>query len=231
MDPPLRSWVLCIYILSKVATREGPPESIRAVATGTIKAQPFALVGWAKGTGGASATQADIDAWLTAYRAAWITNLLSGVHNEVVVGNFTATLFQSPGVVLHSVKTGSDIGTAGGSGMIEDCAACKVISWNTSVYWRGGKPRTYLPSVLSNETTDGATLTTTAANSLATKAAAFRTAVNALTSGAITATAHGFVSFVSGGVDRVPPIFYPSTGASVHRRIGTQRGRLGPWVP
>jgi hypothetical protein len=113
---------------------------------------------------------------------------------------------------------------------IADNAACVVISWLSAVYWRGGKPRTYLPGVIGTATTDGVGITTSFATGIKTAAQAFRTAVNALTQGAITGTALGFVSFRTGNADRVPPTFYAISDATVHHRLSTQRRRLGQWV-
>ena len=144
-----------------------------------------------------------------------------------VVGK--ATLYTPGGGELVSSSSMTGTGSSGGTAVAND-GTCKVASWLSTVYWRGGKPRTYLPGVSTSETTGDHSLTAGEITALKTAAAGFRTAVNALTSGGITGTTLGFVSFRTGNADRVPPLFYAFTGATVHPRLGTQRRRLGHWV-
>jgi hypothetical protein len=119
-------------------------------------------------------------------------------------------------------------GTAG-TNAANNCSA-GIISWAASVYWRGGKPRTYLPGIPTGGTTNGNVLTATYQGTLQTAATNLRADINALTSGAITGTSFGFVSFRSGNVERVPPVFYTINSVKVHLRIGTIRRRLGAYI-
>jgi hypothetical protein len=122
-------------------------------------------------------------------------------------------------------------GAGTGGTAIDDSSGSTVVSWLTSVYWRGGKPRTYVPAIVGTTvsaddhtiTAGGITAATTAGNN-------FRTDVQALAPGTITGTTFGFVSFQSGNAERPTPLFFPISGARVHGRLGTQRRRLGKWL-
>lgn len=212
-----------------MAKRRGPDGSVRVAVSGSINGETWANVFWAVLGGGNSATQAGLDAWTTSFYNAYVTNLAPIIPTGVTIVDAASTLFQNVTQALHSVHAGT--GTGGlGEAPILDNAACKVISWNSQVYWRGGKPRSYVPGVGSAETTDGKTLINTAVLNAQNAGTAMHTAINALSAPTITQTTHGFCSFMSGGVALEPGVFYPILGAAVHKRIGTQRSRLGPWV-
>jgi len=140
-----------------------------------------------------------------------------------------ATLFTTGGTVLQSHVNMTGGGTRAGTEINTD-ALSAIVSWITTVYWRGGKPRTYLPPPAIADTTGSYHWSPTYLAALQTAGGNFLTAVNALTAGGITGTQLGFVSFSSGGVTRTPPVFFPFTGATTHPRMGTQRRRLGAWT-
>ena len=212
-----------------MATRRGPDGTARVAIQGTHRGTNWANVFWCNLSGGATAPQADLDAWLTSFANAAKANLYTPCVNTVTFVQAKATLFQSGGTVLQSLSAMTGTGGAAVA-EIDDNSACYVVSWTSSVYWRGGKPRTYLPGVQQGSSTDGHTLVAGDRTAVAADAAAFRTAVNALTHGAITATSLGFVSFNSGNTARPSPLFFNVTGATVHGRLGSQRRRLGKWV-
>jgi len=148
----------------------------------------------------------------------------------VNIGQAQATLFQTPPTALHSVHVINLAGTKVGTG-ISDNSACVVLSWASSVYWRGGKPRTYLPGIVNTDVVNGHTIATAADTEYTSAANSFLTLVNALSATGITQTQLGFVSFFSAKVPRNPPIFFPILAGSVHGRLGSQRRRLGAWLP
>ena len=210
--------------------RLGPPGSIRVAANGLIGTEPFANVFWCNTVGGTSATQADLDGWLAKFATAYEGTAQLAASSAVVLSSFTATLFQQQPLALHSTRSSTSAGTATGS-LVQSLAACRVWSWRSGVYWKGGKPRSYMPGVLGSETTDLKHLTAAAVASNLTQANAFHGQVNGIVQGAITTTVHGFVSFRGLTGDIIVGAFFPITGAAVHPRMGTQRGRLGPWSP
>lgn len=213
-----------------MATRRGPDGTVRVAIQGTCNTVNWANIFWANLTTSATPAQADLDAWLTAFQAAYKTNFQAYSTTAVAYTQAQASYFYPTNLLLPSIvpMTGTGSGTAG-AGQVQ--SACAVISWQTGVYWRGGKPRNYLPDIDDGNYTGQRTLTGAAVTNLIASAGAFRTAVNALTSGAITGTQLGFVSFRSGNADRVPPVFFAFNGVKVHPRIGTQRRRLGKWAP
>jgi hypothetical protein len=140
-----------------------------------------------------------------------------------------ATFFVPGGTIIQSVNTTAATG-ANAATAVQDTAASRVISWTTNVYWRGGKPRTYVPTVSVADVTGMNQLAATPRTDLTTAANNLRTDVATIVAGAITASVLGFVSFRSGNADRPTPLFFPFSGARVHARLGTQRRRLGHWV-
>jgi hypothetical protein len=172
--------------------------------------------------------QADLDAWVTSLANAWKTRLQSQLPSEYAFNYAKAVMYIPGGLELVSTVTptawsGTATALGGGGGN------SKVISWQTNVYWRGGKPRTYIPLATGDYTAGTNLLTAALRTALATAANNFRTDCNALTSGAITGTSMGFVSFRTGNAERGTPLFFAVTGAIVHPRIGTQRRRDGKW--
>lgn len=209
-------------------TLRGPDNSVRVAVSGTINGLAWAQVFHAQLTITGTVTQANLDAWTTAFAAAWTARLGSLIPIGTAQTLCKTTLYLPGGLAMLSSApmTGTGSGAA-----LNDNSAAPVISWTSLAYWRGGKPRTYQPGIAaSNMNSDGHTVTSGYKTALTTAATSFRTDVNALTAGAITGTVFGFVSFYTGGVLRTPAVFFPFTGASVHARLGSQRRRLGKWL-
>lgn len=210
-----------------MASRRGPDNSVRVAIAGNNNSIGWANIFWAQLTTSSTPSQADLDAWLTSFQAAYKTDFASLVASTINFTQAKATLFLPGGAVLESVVAMTGSGSGGTGADVQ--SASTVLSWLTSVYWRGGKPRTYLPDPPASTITNQHTISAGAITSNQTGGGNFRTAVNALTSGAITGTVFGFVSFRSGNADRTPPVFYSISGVRVHPRVGTQRRRLGKW--
>jgi hypothetical protein len=213
-----------------VATRRGPDNSVRASFVGIRDAVNIASVFHMQLTVTSTPSQADLDAWLTSAQGAYKTLAAPYACNDFAWSQAQA-IFYAPGggeVSSQVAMTGTG---SGGVSTIAPNDVCAVISWLAGVYWRGGKPRTYLPPLPPSLLVDGKTLTAATQTGVVSAANTFRTAINALSSGAITGTSLGFVSFQTGGVDRPTPLFYAYIGAKCHPRPGTQRRRLGKWRP
>lgn len=213
-----------------MATRRGPDNTVRFSIQGTINSAAWANVFWANLTTSGTPSQADLDTWLTAVQAAYKTRFASLSETAVLYTQAQAGLFLPGNGFLPSIVAMTGAGTATG-GTTEVQSACSVVSWQTGVYWRGGKPRTYIPLPPTGNIATNNSLNASAITAVVTAATGFRTDVNAVSSGAITASQLGFVSFRSGLADRVPPVFFAFTGAKCHPRVGTQRRRLGKWKP
>lgn len=209
-------------------SRRGPDNACRIVVAGTQSGLNWANIFSCQLTTSGSIAQADLDTWTTAFLNAWKTRFLPVVSTTALIASAKTTLWTPGNTELISTSTTTGTGTGGGG--LVDLAASAVISWNTNVYWRGGKPRTYLPNIpTASISADGHTLASTPRSNIATAAANFRSDINALTATSITGTTLGFVSYFSGNQPRTPAVFYPITGVTVHPRVGTQRRRLGKW--
>jgi hypothetical protein len=214
-----------------MATRRGPDNSVRVAISGKNIGNNWANIFHCQLTTSGSIAQADLDTWLNSFQAQYKTSFAARQNSNATYLLATATLYTPGGGVLQSTFTMTGTGSKGGTAVL-DSSMCKVVSWLTTVYWRGGKPRTYLPGI---ETVDlaassGSTLANAEITALQTAAAGFRTAINALTATSITGTTLGFVSFTTGNVVRPTPLFFAFTGAKVHSRAGTQRRRMGKWA-
>lgn len=212
-----------------MAARRGPDNSVRVAITGNRVGVNWANVFWVQLSTSGSISQADLDAWTVSFANQYKTSFAPRQDNAVAYVLATSTLFTPGGGVLQSTSAMTGAGTEAGTG-VQDNAICKVISWLTTVYWRGGKPRTYSPGAVTTDLATSIALTTTERTNMQTAASGFRTAINALTQGTITGTVLGFVSFTTGNAPRPTPLFFAFTGVRVHPRIGTQRRRLGKWI-
>lgn len=153
----------------------------------------------------------------------------SDLGTSVNVTTVRAVYHREDGVFLESEN---DAAVSGGvSGDIADANSCVIISWSGRFHYRGGKPRTYLPGVPATAEDDSQHLNADYIASLASDANNFLSAVNALTTDSFTDVKLGTVRFASGGSWLDPPFFVAYNGAVVHPRIGTQRRRLGTWLP
>jgi hypothetical protein len=197
--------------------------------SGTIQGNNWANVFHAQLSTSSAISQADFDTYIAAFAAAYKTRFQAQMGSTVQVTQCKAVLYTPGGGELISSPVITPWNGTGAGALA--ASLCTVVSWLTGVYWRGGKPRTYLPGLPTGDLnanlmtilTVWRTATITAANS-------FRTDINALTSGTITGSVLGFISFFTNNALRTPPIFYPFTGATVHPRAGSQRRRDGRWM-
>lgn len=211
-----------------MASRRGPDNSIRLVVDWSAYGVNMANVFWIQATTSGTPSQADLDAYATAFVTAYYTRFKNRISPNWLLSNVKATMFLPGGSVLESNLPASGAGTYT-SGNDAPASASIIVSWLSNVYWRGGKPRTYLPGLRTTDVSTPTTLTSASTAAVDGNAGLFRTDANALTQGAITGSTLGFVSFRSGNTDRPAPLFFSFTGHKVHGRIGTQRRRLGPY--
>ncbi len=210
-------------------TRRGPDNSARVSITGTVNGKPWANIFHVLFTTSGTIAQADLDSWLTTFAANYKT-FVQPQHSTVVAYVNAQAVLYVPGnleLISNAAMTGTGSGTANAA---EPDSNCLVVSWVSNVYWRGGKPRTYLAAPDTTKITTGTTWTTAFLTTVKTAAIAFITATNAQSVGSITSTKFGFVSFFSNHVARTPPLFYNITSAVCHPRLATQRRRLGKWT-
>lgn len=104
------------------------------------------------------------------------------------------------------------------------------VSWTISDRYRGGHPRTYLPGLTSDALSSGHLITTQAQTLWQNAAAGFLTNFNAITAGA-SSWKLVCVRYFSGHQLLPNPFVRPISGSAVHRRLDSQRRRLGKEVP
>jgi hypothetical protein len=212
-----------------MATQRGPDGSIRWSIGGTISGVPWACVHWADSGNATGSDTIDLGNFLSAATAAWIADLGAHMAVSAVFAESQATHFWGGTSVTKVTHPLTGNGTANGVA-VSDASCCSIVSWNTSVYWRGGKPRTYIPLPITTDVLNINQLTAAAQSALQASATSFHNAINAINVSNLGPIVHGFVSFHSGKQPRVPPVFFPIQGATVHPRLGSQRRRLGRWT-
>jgi len=201
---------------------------VRVAIVGLLRGQTCANIFHAQLTTSGTIAQADLDTWLTNLLASFKTDFQAQLPTDFAINYGKAVLYAPGGGELVSTVTPTAwSGTAAQASPIGSVAL--VLSWQSGVYWRGGKPRSYMPIPTGAITAATDTLSATARTNWTTAGNNFRTAMNGLTSGTITGTTMGFVSFRSGNAERGTPLFFSISGVVVHPRVGSQRRRDGKW--
>lgn len=211
-----------------MASRRGPDNSVRVSLVGTVRGQASANIHHFQLTTSGTITQADLDTWVTALAAAYKTRFQALLPTDYAFSYAKAVLYAPGGGELVSTITPTAWSGTVGSASAEGGMAL-VLSWQSGVYWRGGKPRSYMPIKSAALTAGTDTFTAGDRTSWVTAGNGYKSDSNALTAGTITGTTFGFVSFRSGNAERGAPLFFSITGCIVHPRVGTQRRRNGKW--
>lgn len=197
---------------------------------GDIGGMPFANVFHVGTDEPGISTGAGVLDMITAFKnAVSSSNLITLLSNTLHVTQFQGVVQLTDDTAVEATLSASLAGT--GSGATVTANDALVISWLSNAYWRGGKPRTYLPGLLTASVDTNHSLLDSSKAAFLANAVAFRTAVNAITTPAVDATQLGFVSYATGKAWRSTPLFFPYTGVTIHDRIGSQRRRLGRWLP
>jgi len=206
------------------ARPEPPVDTVRVAISGTVFTHHWTNVFWLRFTRSGAATITDLNSIIDTMLASYNTQLVAKLGSNVAGGSAEASWITAVGVELNTVR--SVTFAPSGNPSVEDASACAVMSNTISARYRGGHPRTYLPGPQAAHIVNGSTLDGTILPGFITNAAAFRNAVNAASSGAVTAVELGAVSFVNGGAWRTPPVFRPFTGSTIRATLGSQRRRI-----
>jgi len=170
---------------------------------------------------------ADLNALCTSVLGAWATNFSPLCNTSQALASATAVDLTNRAAAQGSA-TNTSAGTRAGTAVTNQVAC--VVSWQINHRYRGGHPRTYLPAGVLADITSGHLWAAPAFTTAATNAAAaFRTALNAITAGTKT-WQMVTLSYYSGGALLAVPTPYTIQGAKVHGRVDTQRNRLGKEV-
>jgi hypothetical protein len=212
-----------------MATRRGPDNTIRVAVNVTYTGVTLTNVFWMQCVAAVTPTQANVDAYTLAVGNAYKARFANRMSPNLTFASAKSTYFLPGGLAIESAQVLSGVGTnASGADAPNSCAF--VISWLANVYWRGGKPRSYIGGLRTTDLTSAIAFSGAAIASMDGNAGLFLGDVNALTAGNITASSLGFVSFRHGNADRPVPLFFAYLGHRVHPRIGTQRRRLGHYL-
>jgi hypothetical protein len=115
-------------------------------------------------------------------------------------------------------------GTSTGAALTQGTAT--VLDFKIARRYRGGKPRTYLPSGRAADQNDLNTWTSTYQSAVDSAWTAFIAAVLAIGGTGITLTQHVNVSYHTGGAIRPTPVVDNITAYSMALRISSQRRRI-----
>lgn len=210
--------------------RPSPPGStVRVAISGSVFATYWANVFWLELTESGTIDVSDLTTIADAISAAWNSHVAPVVTTNVFLTQVKVTHFDSGGTETQYVGTYSHEGTQ--TSQLHSCADCIVVDWFISAHYRGGHPRSYWPGPSDTDIDNGSTLHSTYRSSLASAAAAFLTAINAITSTHASAVAMGTVSFQHAGAWRTPPVFRPYIGSAIRPVLGIQKRRLTSTTP
>jgi len=172
-------------------------------------------------------TTADLTTLANTIATAWTTNLASLQHGGVsLLGQDLADLTAPTAASIST--THSIPGTRPGTPLLTSAAL--VVSWQINVRYRGGHPRTYFPWGVVADTTGARLWAAAFVTSALAGARAFRTALNAMTTGTTTYKLV-CVSYRRNNLLLPSPVVYSINDAAVHGRVDTQRHRLGKETP
>lgn len=168
-------------------------------------------------------TNTEVQALSNAIAAAWTTNVLPLVAQSYTGTNVTVTdLTDELGNVASTPITGT--GSAGATAFPMQVACCA--SWKIARHYRGGHPRTYLGPISIAKTDTNRTFSAAYVLDVATRLAAFRTALTTGAGGAPTVDMVCVHRYRNGSV-LTPPLTSIIQDVQVDTRIDTQRRRLG----
>jgi len=195
---------------------------VRVRVVGVVNSSPFNNLFHLQYSG-AAPTVAQLNALCASVLTAWQTNFKSLCPSVVVLSGADAQDLTNAGAASGSA-TDTTAGTRSGTAMPNSVAAC--ITWKINNRYRGGHPRTYLPAGVVADVTGGNRWTDGFVASADTAAAAFLTAMNAITEGGATYKMV-CLSYVRNKIKLTTPVPYTIQSSLVDHRPDTQRRRLG----
>jgi len=206
-------------------SRPAPPAGTARVAIrGTILGHEWVNVFYLELTHTDPVTVDDLSALADAIDTEIAAHYPNAATTGMVISEIKLVFIPTAGSELAFTKAVSHVGS--GNAAINDAAACVVVNWVISDYYRGGHPRTYFAGADGTHVTNGSDLDSASRSGLAASANDFRNGLNAITTDNITAVQMGTVRFQSGGEWLSPPVFRPYTSVSVRTKLGSQRRRI-----
>jgi hypothetical protein len=195
---------------------------VRVRVAGTVNSSPFNNLFHLQYSG-AAPTVAQLNALCTSVLTAWQTNFKALCPSSVVLAGADAQDLTNASAATGAA-TDTTAGTRAGTAMPNSIAAC--ITWKINNRYRGGHPRTYLPAGVVADVSGGNRWTDAFVTAADSAAAAFLTAMNAITEGGATYKMV-CLSYVRSKVKLAVPVPYTIQSSLVDHRPDTQRRRLG----
>lgn len=195
---------------------------VRVRVTGTMNGSPFNNIFHLQYSG-AAPTVSNLNAVCADVLSAWQTNFKSLCPSTVVLSGADAADLTNAGAASGSA-TDTTAGTRSGTAMPNNVAAC--ITWKVNNRYRGGHPRTYLPAGVIADVVTGNRWTDAFTAAADTAAAAFLTAINAISVGGSTYKLV-CLSYTRDKVKLTTPVPYSIQSGLVDHRPDSQRRRLG----
>lgn len=198
---------------------------IKMVNSGNSGGTEWANILWLATDTSATPTEDDLTALVDAWITDWEENIFTHLSTAFHFTNCQAVMFLSDSSELVSDNAVDFAGTDE-TGVLPANAAM-VLSWGISAYYRGGKPRTYLPGIPLSFQESPNSFTSGSLTEIAGGAASLLSEINSYTTSPFDGVQLGVLSFSTGGAYRADALFRPYTGVGVHPRIDSQRRRLG----
>lgn len=202
-----------------------PQNAIRVALEGVYSTTKWANILWLNTAVSENPTSAQLLTVLEAIATSWGTNLAPLLTSAVTLQEVKGVWFGAADSEVVANDNADIDGTAEGSGCNAQVSVC--LSWVISAYYRGGKPRTYLPGIPQGALASVAYIATDNATAFQEAGAAMLADINALDSSPFTSIALGTFSFATGKEWRETPLFRAYEGCACHTRLDTQRRRLG----
>lgn len=204
-----------------------PPAGVARVAlSGTILGHPWINTFWLQITHTGAVTVTDLQDIADFISASWNTDFGAAVSADAILTQVSVAFYPTVGTELVYVGSYSHVG--GAPAAVQDAGASWVIDFVISSFYRGGKPRWYLPGVPAASISNGSNISTSGFNVLVGGINIFRNHLNAHTTANVTAMTMGVVRFASGNAWLTPPVFWPYTSVKVGKKykLGSQRRRI-----
>jgi hypothetical protein len=205
-----------------VALPRPPAGTVRVAVNGHHDTSQWTNVFWLLVTNYDLADGLDVADLATQIFDAFGARLIPWTSNSNHLTSVQCVLYQTGGELMGTA--GGDT-TGGASGSYQVGAVSIILSWGTTAFWRGGKPRTYLSGIPDSAIATATTFTSGYVSAVNTAAALYLSDVDTITTTNIDTVTLGFLSRVSGGAPRTPGIFFPYTTVFTRTNPGSIRRR------
>jgi len=164
---------------------------------------------------------------LSSLAAAVQTSLDTNLHTL-----YCAELTQTEVIATDLSSDSAAVGSASvpwsgyvGTGFVSAGSAI-LVNWSIGRRYRGGKPRTYWPALPAVDLETPSTWSDGTVAAIVAAMTGFKADIEAHTFGDLVTTSLGCVSYRSGNLARVDPVFEPFTSFSVGTLVRSQRRRI-----